>query len=150
MILEQVRTQIKDAMRAKDQVALDTLRGIISACTNELVAKGRKPTDTLTEPEVITVIKRLAKQRTDAIEQFTKGGRPELAEKEAREKTIVEQFLPTMASREEVERVAQEKKTELGITDASGAGKLMGAVIKALGGNADGGVVKDVVNGLVS
>ena len=105
---------------------------------------------TLTEPEVITVIKRLAKQRTDAIEQFTKGDRPELAEKEAREKIIVEHFLPAMASREEIERIAQEKKLELGVTDNSGAGKLMGAVIKALEGNADSAVVKDVVNGLFS
>ena len=105
---------------------------------------------TLTEPEVITVIKRLANQRTDAIEQFTKGDRPELAEKEAREKIIVEHFLPAMASREEIERIAQEKKLELGVTDNSGAGKLMGAVIKALEGNADSAVVKDVVNGLFS
>lgn len=150
MILETVRAQIKDAMRAKDQIALDTLRGIISACTNELVAKGRKPTDSLTEPEVITVVKRLVKQRVDAVEQFTKGGRPELAEKEAREKTIIEQFLPAMASREDVERVALEKKAELGVTDATGAGKLMGAVIKALDGNADGAMVKEIVSGLFS
>lgn len=149
MILETVRTQIKEAMRAKDQVALDTLRGIISACTNELVAKGRKPTDTLTESEVVTVVKRLVKQRTDAVEQFTKGGRPELAEKEAREKTIIEQFLPEMASRDDIVRVAKEKIQELGVTDASGAGKLMGAIIKALEGNADSAIVKQVVTELL-
>ncbi|MDB5188341.1 MAG: hypothetical protein JWO50_861 [Candidatus Kaiserbacteria bacterium] len=148
MILEQIRNQIKDAMRARDQLLLDTLRGIISACTNELVSKGRKPTDTLTDSEIITVLKRLAKQRTDAAEQFTKGGRPEMAEKELKEKTIIEQYLPEQTSREDIEKVAKAKKAELGITDSTGAGKLMGAVIKEFEGNADGAVVKEVVASL--
>jgi uncharacterized protein YqeY len=148
MILEKIRGQIKDAMRAKDQVLLDTLRGIISSCTNELVAKGKKPTDTLTDLEVVAVLKRLAKQRADSAEQFTKGGRAEMAEKELREKGIIETYLPEQTSREDIERVAQEKKSEMNITDASGAGKLMGAVIKEFGGNADGAVVKEVVSAL--
>ncbi len=132
-------------MKARDQLRVDTLRGAISACTNELVAKGRKPTDTLEDAEALVVMKRLAKQRKDSIEQFTKGNRPELAEKEAAELAIIESYLPAGASREEIERVARSKKEELGITDAAGAGKLMGAVIKEFSGNADGAMVKEVV-----
>lgn len=150
MILQQIRNQIKDAMRAKDQVLLDTLRGVISACTNELVAKGKKPTDTLAESEVVTVLKRLAKQRADAAEQFANGGRSEMAEKELREKMILEEYLPESASRADIQKVAHAKKAEMNITDASGSGKLMGAIIKEFGGNADGAVVKEVVAGLFS
>ena len=79
---DKIREDLKDAMRAKDQMRVDTLRGALAAFTNELVAKGRKPTDELTEQEILAVLKRLAKQRKDSAEQFTNGGRPELAEKE--------------------------------------------------------------------
>ena len=144
----QIREDLKTAMRAKDQIKVDTLRGFLSAFTNELVAKGKKPTDELTEAEMITVLKRLAKQRKDSAEQFEKGGRTDMAEKEKVELTIIEVYLPQLVSREEVLKVAEAKKAELGITDASGAGKLMGAVIKALEGNADGAVVKEVVTSL--
>ena len=78
----QIREDLKNAMRAKDQIKVDTLRGFISAFTNELVAKGKKPTDELTEAEMITVLKRLAKQRKDSADQFEKGGRTDMAEKE--------------------------------------------------------------------
>jgi uncharacterized protein len=143
-----MRDALKEAMRAKDQVRVDTLRGALAAFTNELVAKGRKPTEELSDDEVITVVKRLAKQRKDSIEQFTKGGRAELAEKEAAELKILEVYLPQMASREEIEKVARAKKEEMGVTDAAGMGKLMGAVIKEFQGRADGGDVKAVVQAL--
>ena len=120
---------------------------MLAAFTNELVAKGKKPTEELAEPEMITVLKRLAKQRKDSAEQFTAGGRPELAEKELMELKIIEAYLPQMASREDIEKVAREKMAELNV-DAAGQGKLMGAVIKALGGNADGTLVKEVIASL--
>ena len=145
---DKIREDLKDAMRAKDQMRVDTLRGALAAFTNELVAKGRKPTDELTEQEILAVLKRLAKQRKDSAEQFTNGGRPELAEKEIAELALLEAYLPASASREDIEKVARAKKEELGITDAAGSGKLMGAIIKEFGGNADGAVVKEVVASL--
>jgi len=72
----------------------------------------------------------------------------ELAEKETKELSIIESYLPQTASREEIERVAQAKKAELGVTDASGIGKLTGAVMKEFAGNADGNDVKEVVASL--
>lgn len=141
---------MKGAMKAKDQIKLDTLRGAITAFTNELVAKGKKPTEPVDDAMALTVLKRLAKQRKDSIEQFTKGGRTELADKESQELAVIEAYLPQMASREEIEKVAKAKMAELGVADKAGVGKLMGAVIKEFAGNADGAVVKEVVNSLVA
>lgn len=136
-------------MRARDSLRVDTLRGALAAFTNELVAKGRKPTEELADADAVTVLKRLAKQRKDSVEQYEKGGRAELAAKEASELKIIEEFLPQMASREEVERVAKAKIAEMGAPDASAAGKLMGAVIKEMAGRADGQLVKEVVASLL-
>jgi uncharacterized protein YqeY len=141
----QIREDMKNAMRAKDALRVETLRGALAAFTNELVAKGKKPTDELTEAEVVGVMKRLAKQRKDSIDQYTSGGRPELAEKEKQELAIIEEYLPQMASLEKIEKVAIAKKAELGITDAQGLGKLTGAVMKEMNGLADGNDVKAVV-----
>jgi uncharacterized protein YqeY len=145
-----ISTQIKEAMMAKDQVRLDTLRGVKTAFTNELVAKGRKPTDELTDEESLAVIARLAKQRKDSIEQFAKGGRMDLAEDESAQLSVLEVFLPQMMSREEVMTVAQAKKTELAIEDKAKAGMLMSNVMKELKGKADGTLVKEVVDSLFS
>ena len=95
------------------------------------------------------------KQRKDSIEQFTKGGRQELAQKEAEELKIIEAYVPAGASRGDIEKVARAKMAELGITDKAGIGKLMGAVIKEFAlagqaGRADGGDVKAVVEALLA
>jgi len=147
MLVQDIKAQMIAAMKAKDELRTQTLRGCMAAFTNELVAKGRKPTEELTDDEAMAVLKRLGKQRTDAIDQYTKGNRPELAEKEAAEKKIIEEFLPQMASREEIEKVARAKQAEMNV-DQAGAGKLMGAVIKEFAGRADGAAVKEVVTSL--
>ena len=136
------------AMKARDQLRVDTLRGALSSFTNELVTKGRKPTEELTDDEAIVVLKRLAKQRKDSAEQFEKGGRAELAAKEKTELSIIESYLPATATREEIEKVARAKKEELAVTDASGIGKLTGAVMKEFAGRADGNDVKAVLASL--
>lgn len=138
---------MKEAMKAKDDLRVQTLRGVIAACTNELVAKNMKPTDAVDDAMVLAVLKRLGKQRKDSAEQFEKGGRAELAAKELKELKILENYLPQQASREDILKVAQAKKEELKV-DAAGKGKLMGIVMKELGGNADGGLVKEVVESL--
>jgi len=148
MLIQKVRADMTAAMKTKDSLRVDTLRGAIAAFTNELVAKGKKPTDEVTDDIVLSVLKRLAKQRRDSIEQFTKGGRPELAQKEETELKIITEYLPQMASKEEIEKVARAKKEALGVSDPKEMGKLMGIVMKELGGNADGGDVKEVVQKL--
>ena len=149
MLSQQIRTDMIVAMKAKDDLRVQTLRGALAAFTNELVAKGRKPTEELDDKDVVVVLKRLAKQRKEAAEVYEKGGRAELAQKEASELKIIEEYLPQMASREDIEKVVRAKKEELGVVDVSGAGKLTGAVMKEFGGTADGQVVKEVVASLL-
>ncbi|OGG53206.1 hypothetical protein A2851_02755 [Candidatus Kaiserbacteria bacterium RIFCSPHIGHO2_01_FULL_53_29] len=148
MLTAKIRTDMIAAMKARDDLRVQTLRGALAAFTNELVAKGKKPTEELADDDAVTVLKRLAKQRKEASEAFAKGSRAELAEKELSELKIIEEYLPQMISREEIEKVARAKKEELGVTDASGAGKLTGAVMKELAGQADGNLVKEVVASL--
>ena len=138
------------AMKLRDRLRVDTPRGAIAACTNELVAKGKKPTDEVTDTDVMAVLKRLAKQRKEAAEQYARGGRPELAEKETSELAIILSYLPRTAARDEIERVARAKKEELGVTDTSGVGKITGAVMKEFAGQADGTLVREVVSSLFS
>lgn len=145
---QQIKEEIKDALRAKAEVKLLVLRGLLSAFTNELVAQKRKPSEELSDEEALKVIGRAAKQRKDSIEQFTKGGRNDLVEKEEAELVILDSYLPQMMSKEEVEKVVQTKKDELGITDKSQMGQLMGAIMKELKGKADGGDVKSAVDSL--
>lgn len=132
-------------MKAREELRLSVIRSMITAFTNELVAKSRKPTDALSDEEAIVVIKRLGKQRLDSAEQFEKGDRSEMASKERAEYVIIESYLPEKAGRDVIEKAVREKMAELNITDKSGAGKLMGAVIKSLGGSADGNDVKAIV-----
>jgi uncharacterized protein YqeY len=148
MLHTDIKEKIKDAMRAKDALRLEVLRGMTTAFVNELVALRRTPQDVLEDDKALAVVKRLVKQRKDSHEQFTSGGRPELAAKEAAELEILGEFLPAMMSQDAIRVIAEKKKAELGVTDKSGMGKLMGAIIKETGGAADGADVKAIVESL--
>lgn len=137
-------------MKAKDSNKVTVLRGVLAAFTNELVAKGKKPQDILTDEEQVAVVKRLVKQRKDSIEQFEKGGRQDLAENEKAELAILEAYLPASMPREEIRKVAVALKEKLGVTDKAKMGVFMGAVMKELKGQADGADVKAVVEELLS
>lgn len=115
-IHETLKKSIPDAMRAKDEVRLRTIRSLVTAMTNEVVAKKRKPDEWLNDDEAFAVLKRAASQRKDSIEQFEKGGRPELAEPERAELTIIESYLPTMMSREQVETAVRAKMAEMNVS----------------------------------
>jgi hypothetical protein len=145
----QIKSQIKEAMLAKETLRLSVVRGLVSAFTNELVAKSRKPQEELSDEEVLAVIKRSVKQRKDSIEQFTAGGRKDLAESEAAELQILEKYLPKALGRDEIQKVAEAKMAALGIKDKSKIGQLVGAVMKELKGGADGADVKAVVEELL-
>jgi uncharacterized protein YqeY len=148
MTHQELKEALKAAMKNKETVKLSVVRGLLTSATNELVNKKRKPDDFLTDEELMAVISRAAKQRKDSIEQFEKGGRPELAEGEKAELAILETLLPPQMSEAEVEAAAKAKAAELGVTDKSGANKLMGMLMKDLKGRADGTVVKAVVDRL--
>jgi len=142
---QQIKDGIKDAMKSKEEVRLAVLRSLSAAFTNELVAKGRKPIDELSDEEVLAVITRASKQRKDSIDQFIKGGRPELAESEQAELTIIESYLPTLMSEDEIKNIVTTKKAEMNIVDKTQLGMFIGAVMKDLKGKADGSLVKKIV-----
>lgn len=144
----QIKEEIKKAMLAHDEVKLTTVRGMLAAFVNELVAKGKKPQEEIADADALTVIKRMVKQRKDSIEQFTSGGRKDLADGEKAELKILEVYLPATMSKADIKKIAQAKKKELKIEDKSGAGKLIGAVSKELKGKADGSDIKEVVDAL--
>lgn len=148
MTQAELKEAMKEAMRAKDQVRLTVVRGLIAACTNEAVAKGKGPDGVLSEDEMLTVLTRAAKQRKDSIEQFEKGGRPELAEGEKVELKVIEAMLPAQMSQDEIVAAAKAKAAELGISDKSKANQLMGMLMKDLKGKADGNAVKAVIDGM--
>ena len=147
-IQQQIREEIKKALMAKDALRLETMRGLLSAFTNELVATKRTPQEPLPDEDALKVIKRAANQRKDSITQFEAGGRKELADKERAELAIIETFLPKMMSKDEIRKIAEAKKAELGVADKSKMGIFMGAVMKELKGRADGAEVKEVVESL--
>ncbi len=148
MTHEELKAGIKDAMKAKDAVRLSVFRGLVTAATNEAIAKGKGPDAMLSDDELMTVIMRAGKQRKDSIEQFEKGGRPELADGEKAELAVIETLLPAQMSKDEIEAAVKAKAAELSVTDKTGANKLIGALMKDLKGKADGNVVKDVITTL--
>ena len=145
---EDIKSSLKDALKAKDAAKLRTVRSILTAFTNELVATGKTPQDTIDDTHGLVVIKRLAKQRKDSIEQYEAASRFDLSEPEKEELIVLESYLPTVMTQEQIRPIAEAKKAELGIVDKSKMGMLMGAVMKELSGKADGGDVKNVVESL--
>lgn len=147
---QKIKSEIKEAMLKKEAVRLSVVRGLAAAFTNELVAKGRKPEEELTDEETLAVVKRAVKQRKDSIEQFEKGGRKDLVDTEVAELKILETYLPAQMPRDEIKKLAEAKRKALGITDKGKAGILVGALMKELKGAADGVVVKGVVDEVLS
>ena len=147
---QQIREQVKEAMKAHEEVRLSVLRGLLSGFTNELVATKRTPQEELKDDEVLNVIRRAVKQRKDSIDQFTKGGRPELAESEQAELVVLEKFLPQMMNREDVMKIAKAKIEAMGSVDKSKSGMIMGIIMKELKGQADGDIVKSVVDEILN
>jgi uncharacterized protein YqeY len=148
MLQDTIGADLITAMKAKDALKVEVFRGLKAAFTNELVATKRMPTDPLPDADALNVIKREVKKRKEAFEAFTAGNRPEMAQKEADERIILEAYLPPSMPKEEIMKIALAKKLEMGITDKKEMGKFMGSLMKDLAGRADGGDVKEVVGSL--
>src|SRR5215467_7771453 len=132
---DKIQGQIADAMRSKDQLRLDVLRMMKSAVKLKEVEKMKA----LEENEVIAVLNTLVKQRKDSIEQFRKGGREELAQKEEAEIKVIEEYLPAAASEDDIRRAVAEAVQETGAASMKDMGKVMKAALARLTGkSADG------------
>ncbi len=146
---EKIKSEIKTAMLARDGVRVGALRMLSAAFTNELVAQGRPPQEPLSDEDCMKVIKRLAKQRKDSMEQYTAAGRPELAEDEKNELAVIEAFLPTQMSEADIEAKVKAKLAESPL-DPTKKGQFIGMMMKELGDTADGAVVKAVIDRLTT
>ncbi len=150
---EQIKAELKKAMMEKNMERLGLLRMMSAAFTNEMVSEARiasgKASDTpLTDEEVVKILKRELKKRKDSIEQYTNAGRPELAEGEMFEAKVIEEFLPTAMSRDEIIKRVSEKLSNETI-DPAKKGQFIGMMMKELGDTADGSMVKEVIDELL-
>lgn len=144
-----IKIKMVEAMKAREATKLSVLRGLLSAFTNELVAKGRKPDETLSDEEALAVISRAVKQRKDSIEQYERGGRQDLADVERAELIILQEFLPAQMSKEEIEVYVREKVAAEN-PEKERRNQFMGIIMKELKGKADGNVVKELVDKALS
>ncbi|MGC6426267.1 MAG: GatB/YqeY domain-containing protein [Akkermansiaceae bacterium] len=134
---DQVMSDLKDAMRAKDSVALTTLRALKTALTNAAIESGNKD-NIVEEAAALAIVRKQIKQRQDSIEQFEKAGRPELADNEKAEISILEKYLPAALSSEEVSQIVSDAVAESGATSRADMGKVMKIVQEKVAGRADG------------
>ena len=149
MLHKQIKEDVKKAMLEKNPLKLNAVRSLVAAFTNELVATKRKPEEWLTDAEATTVIRRGVKQRQDSIEQFKLGGRKDLVKQEEAELEVLRVYPPPELSTKEIEKSVKAKIAELKIKDKKDIGKLTGAVMKDLKGQADGSAVKAVIEKLL-
>lgn len=141
-LVEEVSASITDAMRRKDAGTLSALRMLKAAFMNKSVEKGHE----LNDEEARQVVTALVKQRRDSIEQFIKGGRTDLAEKETAEIAVLESYLPPAADPALIERAVDEAMAETGASSARDMGKVMKAALARLAGQTvDGKVVNELV-----
>lgn len=145
MIHQQIEAELKSALKSGEKEKTGVLRFLISAIKNHQIEIKAKGEPYLKDEEVIAVIRRQVKQRKDSIAEYEKGGRADLVEKEKTELDILENYLPAQADESKIREIVKAKKAELGIADKSGFGKLMGAAMAELKGQADGDAVKKVV-----
>ena len=147
---EKIRTDMVEAMKAKDALRLRVLRSVLSLFTQELVATKRTPRDELTDEEVLALIKRSVKQRKEASAQFSAGGRMDLAQNEDDEAEVLGVYLPEMLDRGAIKLIVEEQMIELGSDSVGNVGLLMKAVMTATQGRAEGKVVKEVIDEVIS
>ncbi len=144
-LMERISEDIKTAMKAKDKIRLETVRSIKKVLLEKEVSLRPQGQTSLSESQEIEVLAQLAKQRREAIEQYSQAGRNDLADQEAQELAILEEYLPGQLSDEEISAVVDEIIARTGAVSAKDMGKVMGPAMQQLKGRADGQKVQSVV-----
>ena len=139
---------LKEAMKAKDTVALESLRAIKSAILLARTEAGAS--EELSEADELKLLQKLVKQRKDSAALYTQQGRNDLAEPELAQMAVIEKFLPAQLSEAEVEEALKGIIAQVGATNPKDMGKVMGAATKQLAGKADGKLISDIVKKLLS
>ena len=141
-VRDQILEDMKTAMKARDSIRLDAIRFLQAAIKKQEIDSRPTP---LTEEDVSNVIKKMAKQRKESIEQYQSAGRKDLVDKEAAELKIIESYLPSQMGREQVEKIVADTITELKASSVKDMGAVMKAVIAKTQGAADNKLVSELV-----
>ena len=139
-----LKEELKQAMLTKDALKTSVLRLLLSALNYYEIQKGGARYEA-TDEDVLTVIAKEAKQRRDSIEEFKKAGRQELVDKEAKELEMLQTYLPTQMTEEEIRGIVKQTISEIGAAGAADMGKVMGALMPKVKGKADGSLVSKIV-----
>ena len=143
-----ISNDIKEAMKAKDKVALDTLRNIKKVLLEAKTAPGAN--DTVSDETAIKLIQKLAKQGKESAELYSSQNRPELAAEELAQVAIMEKYLPKQMSEEEIAAALREIIAQTGAAGPQDMGKVMGVATKQLAGKAEGRVISTIVKQLLN
>ena len=143
-LFEQIDKDYVQAYKAKDAVRLSVLRLLKTAVKNRLVEL-RRPGGTLSDEEMMDVIIKEGKQRQDSIEQYTAANRPDLAQKEAEELAVIQEYLPQPLSAEELGRLIEETITAVGAASPRDMGKVISAIMSTHKGRVDGKQLSEAV-----
>lgn len=144
MLTEKIQNDLKDAMRAKDEQKLSIIRMLKSAIQYYEINKGGAGYEA-TDEDVIDVVGKEIKKRKESIELYEKGGRPELAEKEQSEITVLQTYLPEQLSEEAVTKMVEDAIAQTGASEMKDMGKVMGILNPQIKGKADAGFVSSLV-----
>ena len=145
-----IETKLNEALKTKDKKTYSTLRLVVAAIKDLLIAKKLKDKQTLPDNDLISLLKKMVKQRNDSCEAYKKGGRNELFENEMSEIKIINQFLPKQLSEDETKKLCVEMISKLGVSSIKDMGKVMGELKKNYSDSIDfskaGSMLKELLN----
>lgn len=147
-LFDQISNDIKEAMKARDKVRLETLRNIKKVFIEAKTAPGAD--DTLEDADALKILAKLAKQGKEAAATFVGQNRQDLADEEMAQVKVIEEYLPKQMSEEEIEQAVKEIIDATGASSMKDMGKVMGAASKQLAGKADGRIISDIVKKLLA
>ncbi len=147
-LFEKISDDIKDAMKARDKVRLETLRNIKKVFLEAKTAPGAN--DTLEDTDALKILAKLAKQGKESAQVFIDQNRQDLADEELAQVTVIEEYLPKQMSETEIEAVVKNIITETGASTMKDMGKVMGLASKQMAGKADGRIISTLVKKLLS
>lgn len=148
MLFDQISNDIKEAMKARDKVRLETLRNIKKVFLEAKTAPGAN--DELADDAAMKILQKLAKQGKESAATYSQQNRPDLAEAELAQVAVIEEYLPKALSEAEIEVIVKEVIAQVGATTMKDMGKVMGMASKKMAGQAEGGVISGIVKKLLA
>jgi hypothetical protein len=151
MLRSRLKDALKDSMKSQDTLAVSTLRLILAALKDrDIAARGKGDPDGIVDDEILEMLQKMVRQRRDSIEMYTKGGRDELAEREANEITIIERFLPQAIGEDEMRAAIDAVVAELSASSIKDMGRVMAELKQRFAGQMDFGKASAIVKELLA